>query len=83
MPRDLVQPVPVANITSDKAANPIWINWFNNIQRLLGVAPAISSGILAPVSTPQKIGNMYVDTFAVKIYIATGVSSSADWTIVN
>ena len=38
-----------------------------------------SSGAGAPSSTPAKAGDMYIDTTALKIYIATGASSSADW----
>jgi len=36
-----------------------------------------------PYSTPTKVGNMYIDTSAKKLYIATGTSSSSDWTITN
>ena len=83
---NIVFPPPVAPIT-DKPMTPIWLNWCNNIYKLLGgvinTSPVISSGIVAPTSTPAKVGNMYVDTTHTKIYIATGTSSSANWTIVN
>lgn len=46
-------------------------------------APGISSGSVAPVSTPGRIGNIYVDIVAKKLYFATGTASSADWTIAN
>ncbi len=39
----------------------------------------VTSGAGAPSSTPGKVGDMYIDTTALKIYIATGASSSADW----
>lgn len=45
--------------------------------------PTISSGIVAPSSTPSKIGDIYCDTVAMKVYISTGTSSSADWRILN
>jgi hypothetical protein len=45
--------------------------------------PTISSGIVAPLSTPVKVGDIYLDTIAKKIYFATGTSSSSDWTITN
>lgn len=45
--------------------------------------PNITSGIIAPASTPVKVGDMYIDTVAKKLYIATGTSSSSDWTITN
>ena len=47
------------------------------------VYPNIESGTSAPSSTPSKVGDMYVDTSAKKLYIATGTSSSSDWTITN
>ncbi len=43
----------------------------------------VSSGTSAPSSTPTTLGQMYIDTSAVKVYISTGISSSADWTLVN
>jgi len=32
-----------------------------------------------PTTTPTMIGAIYVDTTNLKIYVATGTSSSADW----
>jgi hypothetical protein len=47
------------------------------------IIPLISTGTSAPSSTPSKVGDMYIDTSAQKLYIATGTSSSSDWTITN
>ena len=38
-----------------------------------------SSGAGVPSSTPDNIGDVYVDTSALRIYIATGTSTSSDW----
>lgn len=38
-----------------------------------------SSGAGVPSSTPSNLGDIYVDTTGLKIYVATGTSSSADW----
>lgn len=38
-----------------------------------------SSGAGAPSSTPANIGDIYIDTTNLKIYIATGTSASTDW----
>jgi len=38
-----------------------------------------SSGAGVPSATPTNIGDIYIDTTNLKIYIATGVASSADW----
>lgn len=37
------------------------------------------TGTTAPSSTPGYIGQFYIDTNAQKLYVATGISSSADW----
>jgi hypothetical protein len=44
-----------------------------------GDAPKIESGIIAPASTPSKIGDIYVDTAAEILYFAKDVASAADW----
>lgn len=80
--RNLVQPPPTATLT-DKPANPIWLNWFNAVYRLLGLAPTISQGIVAPTSTPAKVGDVYVDTILRQVYVAVGTTSSADWELLN
>ena len=38
-----------------------------------------SSGAGAPSATPASLGDIYIDTTDLKIYIATGTTSSADW----
>jgi hypothetical protein len=49
----------------------------------ISCSPTISSGTTSPSSTPAKVGDMYVDTTAKKIYVATGTTNSTDWTIIN
>jgi hypothetical protein len=46
-------------------------------------SPTISTGTSAPTTTPSKVGDVFIDTSAIKIYFATGTSSSTDWTITN
>jgi len=46
-------------------------------------SPTISTGTAAPLSTPTKVGDIYVDTTNKKLYFAAGTSSSADWIIAN
>lgn len=40
-------------------------------------------GTAAPATTPAAVGIHFVDTVNKKEYVATGTSSSADWTILN
>lgn len=80
--RNNIQPPPITPLT-DKPASPPWINWFNVVYRFLGLAPTISTGIVAPTTTPAKVGDLFIDTVGKKIYSATGKTSSADWTILN
>jgi hypothetical protein len=44
---------------------------------------SVNSGTGVPTSTPSKIGDLYVDTTNLKLYFATGTTSSSDWTIAN
>lgn len=44
------------------------------------VAP--TSGAGAPSSTPTVLGQIYIDSTADRMYVATGTGSSADWDIV-
>jgi hypothetical protein len=43
----------------------------------------VSSGTSAPSSTPTALGQIYIKTDTAKVYISTGTSSSADWSLVN
>lgn len=45
--------------------------------------PTIFTGIIAPATTPIKIGDIYINTVLGKVYISAGISSSADWKILN
>ena len=45
-------------------------------------SPAVSTGTTAPSSTPGKPGDIFVNTSGAVVYIATGSSSSTDWTCV-
>lgn len=59
-------------LVSDVLGNASW-----------GNAPIITTGTTAPSSTPNKVGDIFIDTAGKKLYFATGVSSSADWVIAN
>jgi len=45
--------------------------------------PYITSGAGAPGSTPGKIGDIYVDTSGLKIYISAATTNSGSWKILN
>jgi hypothetical protein len=45
--------------------------------------PAVTSGVVAPSSTPTALGQMFIDTAAAKVYVSTGTSASTDWKILN
>ncbi len=48
-----------------------------------GVFATVTTGADVPASTPAALGQIYVDTGHTKVYVSTGTSSSADWTIMN
>lgn len=61
-----------------------WQRWIQVLQRYIDQkVPEIYTDATAPTSTPRKVGDMFVDTSANKVYVATGTSSSSDWTILN
>ncbi len=41
--------------------------------------PILSSGVVAPATTPDRVGALYVDTAAPALYVGKGIASSADW----
>lgn len=45
--------------------------------------PQIFTGIVAPVVKPIHLGDIFINTVLAKVYIATGLSSSSDWSILN
>jgi len=51
------------------------------IQQVINSGPVSESlsGSGAPSSTPSNIGDHYIDTAGPQIYVAIGISSSADW----
>lgn len=44
------------------------------------ITPSVETGSGAPSSTPQKVGDLYVDTENGNLYFASGTSGSGDWT---
>lgn len=83
MPNNLFPPVPISPVVGSMPARPEWLNWFTAIFRFMNMAPQVSSGILPPTTTPTKVGNMFVDTIARKVYVAVDTTNSADWEILN
>jgi len=52
-------------------------------KKVLGVhIPEVVTGSGAPTSTPNKVGNIYVDYSTPKLYFSKGNTSSADWVAV-
>ncbi len=45
--------------------------------------PLIFTGIVAPAIIPIQMGSIYINTVLAKVYIATGLTSSSDWSILN
>ena len=45
--------------------------------------PHISTGTAAPLTTPAKVGNIFVDTTNKNVYIAVGTAGSGDWELMN
>lgn len=60
-------------------------NKFNPLAKTFNFVPktTITSGTVAPTSTPENVGDIYIDTVAKKLYFSVGTSSSSDWVIAN
>lgn len=43
----------------------------------------ISEGTAAPTTTPARVGLIFIDKAAGKVYISKGIASSADWIPLN
>ena len=63
-----------------------WWWWNNQIARFQDLSwkqDKATSGSTAPSTTPTYVWQQYIDTTADKMYVATGTSSSSDWTEVG
>lgn len=58
-------------------------NWFMTSGGVRYTVAMFSTGTAAPAITPPANGALFLDTTNKKLYVATGTSSSADWTILN
>lgn len=69
--------------------NPIKNMWQQANQPIEGgnnVQLPYQSGVVDPTAAgivPAKVGLMYIDTAAGKVYVSTGTSVAADWKALN
>lgn len=66
-------------VTTTNVSAPIQVDFPNQS----GIISTVTSGTSVPGSTPGSLGQIYVKTDTKKIYVSTGIASSADWTITN
>ncbi len=69
----------LGNLTSPFEVNRL-IQYIKDLYRKTHL---LATGTAAPTTTPQTIGDFFVDTNNKKFYVAMGTSSSADWVIQN
>lgn len=81
LPRDENR-VPAGGFESSSTPGLVLPGQVNDAGQVL-VQAASLSGTVAPASTPQYIGQLYVDTQAGKLYFAKGTTNSSDWIITN
>lgn len=58
-------------------------NFWMTISTIRYLITPSTQGTAAPTTTPAAVGIHFIDTTNKKDYVATGTSSSADWTILN
>lgn len=56
---------------------------FQNVYQSINVRPVVFSGSGASTATPRKIGDIYIDTSAGKVYISTSAVSAGGWALLN
>ena len=61
----------IANRDSDT------LDYWVTVQQIINAGIQLGAGV--PASTPDFIGQTYIDTTAKRKYVATGIASSADW----
>ena len=59
------------------------LNWYDGGRGEWMYNTIVEIGAGAPTSTPVCVGDHYIDKIGLKEYVATGNSSSSDWTILN
>ena len=67
----------------DGVTAPVFLNWFGLVYKAIFDSPTVYKGIVAPTTTPNRIGDFFIDTVHAKVYCSTGLTSSADWKILN
>lgn len=50
---------------------------------IVGGSGSISTGISAPTTTPDVVGQFFIDTTGKKLYVSMGTVNSSDWVIQN
>jgi hypothetical protein len=54
-----------------------------NLFQYTSNCPQVSRGVTIPAQKPKAVGDIYINTALGKVYIATGVSSTSDFKILN
>jgi len=62
---------------------PILNNTLRRLRSDIDSASKVSTGVVAPTSTPKHIGDIYINTVLHKIYVSDGTSSSSNWVVLN
>jgi hypothetical protein len=55
----------------------------SNLFQYTSKCPQVVVSKVVPALAPRNIGDIYVNTVTAKVYIATGISSSSDYKILN
>lgn len=68
--------------SSNSSLNSAWRLWFST---LIQITPSIYQGTAAPAVTdiPKKVGDIYCDVSAGKVYVSTGTIANTDWKLLN
>lgn len=71
------------NVIIPQNNDPVSQRNFQNVYSAINSKPSISSGAGVPALAPVKVGDIYINTSAGKVYIATGTANSGSYAILN
>jgi hypothetical protein len=66
-----------------EASLPVLNEELRQLRNSVDRAPMVYTGTAAPTTTPQKIGDVFIDSTNHKVYISDGTTDSTDWVALN
>lgn len=66
-----------------EASLPVLNEELRKLRNGVDRAPMIYTGTAAPDTTPQKIGDLFIDTTNHNVYVSDGTTDSTNWVVLT